>query len=275
MTPFLAGAARAAEPGGFRLTHDEPQGATSAPMAVWGHRPAAWRSDGPVVVVLHGADRNADGYRDAWAPEAERHGFLLLCPEFSREKFPAEWGYNLANTMVGRASGEWWWGVLDRAVDAARAALGAERTRFGLYGHSAGSQFVHRHLWITGAPRVSRFVCANAGWYTFPDAAIPFPHGIGGLDLPEARVNAALARDVTILLGDQDNDPHHRQLRRDGSTDRQGLHRFARGQAFFAACRDLARERGVPFGWRLQAVPGVAHSNRGMAPAAAAILAAG
>jgi poly(3-hydroxybutyrate) depolymerase len=270
--PFLATAARA-ETGAFRITFEEPQGAQPGPMAVWGYRPAAWRTDGPVVAVLHGATRNADGYRDAWAPQAERHGFLLLCPEFTQAKFPREAGYNLANTAAGRSRSEWWWGAFDRAVEAGRAAMGAERRDYALYGHSAGSQFVHRLLFLTGAPRVTRFVCANAGWYTWPAAGIAFPHGLGGLDVPGW--DAALARPVTILLGEADTDPNHFQLRRDATTDVQGLNRFDRGQAFFAAAREAARVRNIPFGWSLRTVPGVAHSNAGMAPAAAEIIASG
>ncbi|MEI6160395.1 MAG: hypothetical protein WCP77_11205, partial [Roseococcus sp.] len=80
---------------------------------------------------------------------------------------------------------------------------------------------------------------------------------------------------VTILLGDQDNDPTHFQLRRDAVTDVQGLHRFERGQNFFAAARAAAEGYGIPCGWSLAVVPGVAHSNAGMARAAAEILAQG
>jgi hypothetical protein len=47
-------------------------------------------------------------------------------------------------------------------------------------------------------------------------------------------------------------------------------HRLARGRHFFEAARGL----GVPFAWRLVLVPGVGHSNRDMAAAAAAIAAA-
>ena len=52
----------------------------------------------------------------------------------------------------------------------------------------------------------------------------------------------------------------------------QGPHRFGRGQAFFAAAREAAARLAVPFGWRMAFVPGVGHSNGGMAPRAVEML---
>ena len=55
-----------------------------------------------------------------------------------------------------------------------------------LYGHSAGAQFVHRHLAFIGAGgsplRVIRAVAANAGFYTAPTFEVPFPFGFGGTE---------------------------------------------------------------------------------------------
>jgi poly(3-hydroxybutyrate) depolymerase len=254
-----------------RVTFEEPSGASPGPMNVFLHRPAGWRPGGPVAVVMHGMGRNADGYRDAWVAASEAHGFLVICPEFSNAKFPGVEFYNYGNARAPEAA--WTFFALDRAVAAALASVGAPETPFALYGHSAGAQFVHRYLLLTGAPRARRIVIANAGWYSWPDFSIAFPHGLGQSSATEAGLRAALGRPVTILLGEADNDPTHFQLRRDAATDVQGLHRFERGQNFFAAARAAAEALGVPFGWSLATVPGVAHSNSGMAAAAAAILA--
>jgi poly(3-hydroxybutyrate) depolymerase len=266
MAPMMAQAA----PSG-RLSFEEPSGAAPGPMNVYWHRPAAWRPGGPVAVVMHGMGRNADGYRDAWIAPAEAHGFLLLCPEYSDAKFPGVRFYNYGNAQAPEA--EWTFPALDRAVDAVLAAQGAAPGPFALYGHSAGAQFVHRYLLLTGAPRARRIIIANSGWYSWPRFDVAFPHGLANCAATEVGLRAALARPVTILLGDQDNDPAHFQLRRDAATDFQGLHRFERGRNFYAAARDAAAMYGVPFGWSLAVVPGVAHSNAGMASAAAAILA--
>jgi hypothetical protein len=53
-----------------------------------------------------------------------------------------------------------------------------------------------------------------------------------------------------------------------------GPHCFERGQTFFATARKYAEGIGARFAWELETVPGVGHSNRKMAPAAAKLLAA-
>lgn len=272
---LLAGLVMAPPPAGAapRLSFEEPSGIAPGPMAAHWHRPAGWRPGGPVVAVMHGMGRNADAYRDAWIAAAEAHGFLVLCPEFSEAKFPGPRFYNFGNAEAPRA--QWSFFALDRAVDAVLAAEGAAPQQFALYGHSAGAQFVHRYLLLTGAPRARRIVIANAGWYSWPSFERPFPHGLADCAATEEGLRAALVRPVTILLGEADNDPAHPQLRRDAATDMQGVNRLERGRNFFAAAREAAARSGLAFGWDLVTVPGIAHSNAGMAGPAAGILAAG
>lgn len=261
-TPLPAGPAR--------ITFAEPS--AGGEMPVWLYRPAAWRPGGTVWAVLHGASRNADGYRDVWAPLAEAHGALLVCPEFSRAAYPGTAEYNDGGARLARDAWSFW--ALPRAVAAARLAAGdAPDGPFHLYGHSAGAQFAHRFLWLCGAPGVARMAFANAGFWTWPDATQRFPYGLDHAAGGEAALRAGLQRPVTILLGERDVDPADPQLRRTPEAQLQGPHRLARGIAFHAAARQAALRLGVPFGWRLETVPGVAHSNAGMAgPAAHALL---
>ena len=44
----------------------------------------------------------------------------------------------------------------------------------------------------------------------------------------------------------------------------QGPNRLQRGLAFFRAGRDAAGRMGIPFGWAIRIVPGVAHTHCGM-----------
>ncbi|HEY4251008.1 MAG TPA: alpha/beta hydrolase [Roseomonas sp.] len=271
--PFLARPAMAAA---GRLDLPEAAGATADPMPVWYHRPAAWRPGGPAVAVLHGLRRDGENYRDAWVPHAEHLGFLLLVPEFGARKFPGVAWYNFghAGDEAGhiRPRADWCFAVLDRAVASARAALGAGEGGFALYGHSAGAQFAHRYL-LLGGGAATRVVVANAGWYSMPDPDVAFPYGLRGL-ADDAALRAAFAQPAVILLGEADTDPHHPALRRDAEADRQGTYRFARGQAFFAACTARAAALGAPLAWTLRTVPGIGHSNTGMAIAAAPLLVA-
>lgn len=256
--------------GSSRIAFAEPS--AGGEMPVWLHRPAGWRPGGVVVAVLHGAGRTARGYRDAWAPQAEARNFLLVCPEFSRAAYPGSAAYNDGGS-AGRPREAWHFWALPRAVAAARRAAGEEGTgRFHLYGHSAGSQFAHRYNWLCGAEGVERMVFANAGFYTWPDLAQGFPYGLGGTPAGEAALRAGLVRPATVLLGQQDIDTTDPDLRQTPEAMLQGPHRFARGQAFFAAARDAAARLGVAFGWRMAFVPSVGHSNAGMAPRAAELL---
>jgi poly(3-hydroxybutyrate) depolymerase len=263
-------------PGSHRIVFAEERGSPPGAMEVYLHRPAAWQPDGPVVVVMHGNQRNPDLYRDAWVPHAEAFGFLLVCPGYSEAHFPGTWWYNFGNAVDGdgraQPAAAWSFGALDDAVAAARAACGGTGTDYALYGHSAGAQFVHRALLLTGLPRARRIVIANAGSYAMPRFDVAFPFGLGGTAATEATLGAALGRPVTLMLGEADIDPSHESLPRGPGPEAQGPYRFARGQAFFAAAREAAGRLGVSFAWQLKAVPGVGHSNSGMALAAAPLL---
>ncbi|ALA20145.1 hypothetical protein AL346_22145 (plasmid) [Chelatococcus sp. CO-6] len=150
------------------LRYFEPAGVTPGPMDVFIHKPTAWRpQDGRLLVVLHGADRNATLLRDTWRPIAERYNLLLIVPEFSEAKFPGTLWYNLGNVTDAarrpQPKAAWTFHALDRAVDAVRQATGAVNDRFQLYGFSAGAQFAHRYLLLTGAPRVDLVVADSGG----------------------------------------------------------------------------------------------------------------
>lgn len=65
-------------------------------IRVFYHRPASFHQGSPVVVVIPGAGRNADDYRDAWVEASERHGALVLSPHYPERFYPEYWSYNLA-----------------------------------------------------------------------------------------------------------------------------------------------------------------------------------
>lgn len=259
--------------GTFDFTGSE--GARRRPVRVWYHRPASWTPDAPVVFVMHGNGRNADEYHESWVPHADRHGFLLITPEF------AEYYYGSSVYHQGNILGDdgamvdsvrWTFVTLERIWDEVRARSGSRRDGYRLYGHSAGSQFVHRMLWMMPDARIEHAVPANAGWYTMPTLDVAYPYGLGGVADSAAfrrRVTAALGRPVTVLLGEADTSTTDDDLRRTPEAMQQGAYRLARGRAFFDRARRQADSLGVPFRWTLRTVPGVGHSNTRMAPAAA------
>lgn len=256
---------------------DGTEATRTRPVRVHYHRPAGITADSPIFIVMHGAGRNGGFYRDAWAGLAERHRFLLIAPEFSQAHYPGAALYNLGGLLNG--DGEptppelWAYTTIEDIFDDVRARAGSATHTYLLYGHSAGAQFVHRLVTLLPEARYDVAMAANAGWYTMPVTDVPFPYGLEGvqeiLRRPASELlENAFRRRVIILLGARDVDPQDSSLRRDVGANAQGAHRFARGQRYFAAARAEAQARGIELNWEIHVVPGVAHDNRGMAPAA-------
>ena len=263
-------------PGSFTMAEDT--GANKAPLQVFYYRPATWRSSNKVVLVIHGAGRNASGYRDAWQEAADKYNLLIICPAFTKEKYPGSTIFSMGNILTKKdktklnAQKEWSLPVIDRVFAEAKKRFGAQKNTFSLYGHSGGAQFIHRYLFLLGQTKADKIVIANAGWYTMPNTALDYPYGIKNVPVSPENLAAALARPVTVLLGEADIDPNHKELLKTPEAEAQGINRFERGHNFFAAAKAKAAELGVPFNWQLKTVPGVAHSNKGMAKAAAEII---
>jgi pimeloyl-ACP methyl ester carboxylesterase len=234
--------------------------------------PAKLDAQTPVVFVMHGVGRNADEYRDQWHELAQKHGFLLAVPGFSKTDFPGADAYNLGNTL-GESGDlvpqqDWSFSVLEPLFDQLQIDYSLQAESYALYGHSAGGQFVHRLAMHLPQSRVHSYVPANAGWYTLPDFTVDFPYGLKGSQVSESDLRAALQLPLTILLGDRDIDPDSRNLRHNEIVDSQGLNRLARGLHFFEAGRQAAAQRNIPFKWHIATVRGVDHDNSLMAPAA-------
>ncbi|ACG79185.1 hypothetical protein PHZ_c2776 [Phenylobacterium zucineum HLK1] len=267
-----------------------------ARITVHYHRPASFRPDSPVLLVLPGTGRNGGPYRDAWTRLAEARGVLVAALAYPEDQYDFA-AYHLGGTVrnlrlppTGGASvirlrdeeirfevetdrSRWLFGDFDRVFGVLAAAAGARRERYDLFGHSAGGQVLHRLALFHPTSRADRIVAANAGFYTLPDLSLaPLP-GLKGTGLTPDDLRAALASRLTVLLGEEDNDPEGGgTMLHTPAIDRQGLHRLARGRTFFEAGRRAAAGLDAPFAWRLQTVPGVGHDFRGMARAAGELL---
>ena len=248
-------------------------------IELFAYKPAHY-SGGPVLLVLHGLGTNAPGYRDYAVPLADQLGWLVIAPLFDRKRFPT-WRYQTGGIVRDqRASGEFtaepdaqWMGRLFLAIiDTARAAESRPGLGYALIGHSAGGQALSRFAaFVPHAAK--RIIIANPSTYLWPSRDERFPYGFG--DLPPALANddalrRYLAQPVTLLLGTADIKRDADLNVRDGA-ERQGANRLERGHNAFNAARQLAQEKGWPFGWRLLEVPNVGHSARLMFGAAQAL----
>jgi hypothetical protein len=150
-------------------------------------------------------------------------------------------------------------------------ALGGEQKTYVIYGHSAGSQFVHRYLYYVPGARVSRYIAANAGWYTLPLAEVDYPYGLSKSGLDDTDLPEIFARPLVILLGREDTDETDENLRRTSEANKQGPNRLARGLTMYRVSKKRAEDLGLQFNWQVFVVKDADHDNAKMAPAAAAI----
>lgn len=226
----------------------------------------------PILIMMHGAKRGAHRYLKEWQPLAQNKGVIVIAPEFSKADFPSSKHYNLgyvfANDHALRKEEKWTFSSIESIFDTVVLAIKSKQTHYTIYGHSAGSQFVHRYLYYKSNARVKRYIAANAGWYTLPSLNEIYPYGLKNSGVSKEHLKTALSKDVVVLLGDQDTDIHHESLRRTPQAMRQGAQRFARGLSFYEEGLKQAKILGSDFGWKKRIVKGVAHSNGGMAKGA-------
>lgn len=237
-------------------------------MRVFSYCPPSRSRDTRIIMAMHGVDRAAAAFRDLLAAGAERNGQIVLVPEFDPDQFPGVYAYNFGG--VRRPPPEdgvlprdhWHFGVIDRLFQHVRQATGSSRDNFGLFGNSAGAQFVLRYLALNEAPCVDLAVAANCGCYMLPSLAKDYPDGMGGIGLSENDLRRYLTRRLVILLGDADNDPNAPDLPRWHEAMAQGPHRLARGLWHFDHCKKLADRLGVRLGWRLEIAAGAGHVDQ-------------
>jgi len=260
-------------PGVGRLEIEDQWG---KPVTVHVYRPAKMRPTSPVLFVMHGVRGNAGEYLDAWIPHADRHGVLLVAPQFSASRYQSSRVYQAGNVLDDRGRPherrEWVFGEIERIFDRVREATGNRSQRYFLYGHSAGAQFVHRMVMLMPEARFAAALAANAGSYTMSDFEVGYPFGLRGAPVDSEKLRTAFGRPLLLLLGEEDADPKDSHLPDAAPARRQGAHRLARGRAFFRRAEAVARELDARFVWRLETVPGVGHDHRQMAGAASRLL---
>ena len=152
---------------------------------------------------MHGIDRAAAEFRNVMAPQAARNGQMVLVPESDIHQFPDFYSYNFggvrlpppSNTVLPRE--HWNFGIIDRLFAHVRDSISSNRSSFGLFGNSAGAQYVLRYLALTEAHAVDAAVAANCGVYMLSDLTAQYPIGMGGLDLDDGHLQGYPPGDLT------------------------------------------------------------------------------
>lgn len=228
----------------------------------------------PILFVMHGNGRNAAGYLKSWVNLANEKQFMVFVPEFKKELYSSA-EYHRGGVVLGNEQQEektWTYSVIDPIFQYIKKQTNSEKVKFDLFGHSAGSQFVHRMLLFKPNTNVSRAVAANAGWYLIPDVNDDYPHGLKNSPVNSANLDAYFKKNLLILIGTADIDPDSKDLNKTSKDMEQGMNRYERAYYFYKKSDSISKSHNIPFHWKIKEVVGVAHSNAGMAQAAAEYL---
>lgn len=265
-------------------------------LKVFYHKPKNFSPDSQVLLVIPGAGRNGDSYRDAWIPESETYSLLILSPMYPEKAYGFEDYHlcglitdsNLRNSIeyldqtniaqlneeqfqftINPHSDEWIFKDFDRIFDLATEALQSNRQTYDMFGHSAGGHILHRFALFHTPSKADRILASNPSFYTLASLEYPFPFGLKDAPIAPEALQHAFSKKLVVLLGELDNeDETGGTFLRSTTADKQGLHRLARGNFFFDLAATTAKEAQYPFNWELVVVPDVGHNHRLMGDAA-------
>lgn len=238
----------------------ESAGFNKEPINIYYYRPKNWKVGDKILVEFHGIDRNPQLFTKNLHRQAEQKNFLLICPEFTKAKFPGNKFYNYGNVLNPKKS-EWTYNVANRIIDDLKNRTGSSKSKIIFFGHSAGGQFLHRYLFFADKIKADKIIAANAGLYFMPDENTNFPHGMKNTSVTDRELKRAYSQDVIIMLGENDVNRDSKYFPKSAKDDKQGLTRFERGKNFFAKSQVKAKRLGTKFNWRLVKVPNVGHDG--------------
>ena len=234
----------------------------SEPITLFTYKPPTYKG-GPLFVIFHGVQRNAEDYRNFAITLAERFGAIVVAPLFDKDRFPLQ-RYQRGG-LVGadgkaQPAEQWTYAVIPKIVAHVREQESQPKLPYYLIGHSAGGQFLVRlAAFLPG--EATRIVAGNPGSHLFPTRDQEFGYGFGGLPRELSNddvIRRYLTAPLTFYLGTDDIYPRP-SFDDSPPAMKQGASRLERGRACFAAAEKLARERGWAFNWRKVETPGIGH----------------
>lgn len=282
---------------------DGGQGNQDKTIKVFYHKPESFSANSKILLVIPGAGRNADTYRDAWIEESEEYDLLILSPMYPEKEYGFE-AYHLGGLIkesnladcIDREEGTnivnldeeklqltpnpdsetWLFNDLDRIFDQVVDALDSEQRSYDVFGHSAGGHILHRLALFQKQSKVNIILASNASFYTLPDFAVSYPFGVKDTPVDEDALKNTFKKNLVVFLGELDNAYETGgSFLRSNTADLQGSHRLERGKYFFNQAKEMAERLDVEFNWKLEIVPNVGHDHRLMGDAAGLYLYAG
>ncbi|WP_347923952.1 hypothetical protein [Pontimicrobium sp. SW4] len=266
------------------------------PIEVHYHRPDSFTQDSEILLLIPGAGRNGNTYRDSWIEESEKKSILILSPMYSEKHYSFD-AYHLGGLIknsnlydcIERVEGtnkiklneeklkfdsnsntsEWLFNDFDRIFDIAVETLNSNQTTYNLFGHSAGGHILHRFALFQEYTKANNILASNASFYTLPNFDNPYPFGLKNTPIDEVSLKNAFKKRLVVFLGEEDNENETGgSFLQSKSADEQGHHRLERGKFFFKQAKEMAKRLNTEFNWELKTVPGVGHDYKNMGLAA-------
>ncbi len=264
------------------------------------HKPKNINPKSRILIVIPGAGRNGDDYRDSWVEASKKYNVLILSPSYSEKSYSygkyhlggvvkdldltkgitfkkntnQVWmNEDLVDFKINEEENKWIYRDFDRIFDTVKKAIKSKQREYDMFGHSAGGQILHRFVLTHHKSKASKILASNAGTYTLPDKQTNFPFGIKDIDIDDKALKIAFRKNLVLFLGELDNaDETRGRMLRSITADKQGTHRLARGIHFYNYSKQAAKKAKLDFNWKLEVIPGVGHNQKDMARAAAEYL---
>ena len=268
---LASAAAFAATPvpsGRWSFIFTDQKGRPDRPIRVFTYRAKACDEKCPIVIVLHGAKRDAFPYMKHWGAIADEHKLIVIGPQFEDRHWPKAAAYNEGDVKAQPGREGWVFAAIEHLFD----EVNAGQKDYVLFGHGAGAQVVQRMAIYRPGNRARVMIAANPGWYTMPEwrkdkikqgdkeveRAIkdPFPHSVIDSPAGEAEVRAALQKRLVLIVNDKDAEPSDAEgLEKADLVKKQGDSRMDRAENFIKAGTAAAQELGVKLAWELVEAP--------------------
>ena len=258
-------------------------------MNVYAYIPEGDIQEMKVVFVMSGCLRDALNYLKNWINVANKNQYIIITPEFDKEHYSIsehEYG-NLIDIEYDYSSQDiytpymkyskiinhnktWIYKIIDDIYIDFITKYCIENNGYILFGHSSGSQFAHRFLMFGDSKYCKKYLCANAGQYTFFDETKDYPYGIKNLKKYKKIIDKSLEKEVYILVGDKDLKTDY--LNCLPMDMEEGENRLQRAQNFFKSAEEYALKIKIDFKWKLVKMEGIKHNNIEVIPFAVNII---
>ena len=258
-------------------------------MNIFSYMPKGIINDMKIIFVMSGCLRDALNYLKKWMDYADKNNYIIIAPEFDKRHYSIgdheygnvidiEYDYSSQDIYVPfmkydtkiKSEEDWIYKNIDEIYLDFIQRYNIEKKGYIMFGHSSGSQFTHRFAMLGNSKYCNKYICANAGLYTFFDTNKNYPYGIKNLDKHLDRIKASLQKDVYILAGEKDTESNMLNLLPEDNAE--GKDRYERAKNFYNSAKEFANDNGVNFNWEFISMPNVGHHSKDVIPIAVNII---